>query len=138
MKIGPHLLRTEVLGVCSLLQVTSTLVTLRLAFQSLGVVYGDLGTSPLYVFRNTFRDRDLSKQEDYAEDVLGALSLIFYSVALIPLIKYCFIVMRASDHGEGETTSKTCEQWSLRVHLHSSSFWMVDGPADGVCLLSRS
>nr|GEU64864.1 potassium transporter [Tanacetum cinerariifolium] len=71
---------------------------MRLAFQSLGVVYGDLGTSPLYVFYNTF-----PKGVDDTEDIVGALSLIIYSLTLVPLIKYVFIVCRASDNGQGGT-----------------------------------
>ncbi|KAF3775182.1 putative potassium transporter 12 [Nymphaea thermarum] len=76
----------------------SSFLVLRLAFQSLGVVYGDLGTSPLYVFYSTFARgiRD-------PEDVIGALSLIIYSLTLIPLVKYVFIVLRANDNGQGGT-----------------------------------
>ncbi|KAB1222073.1 Potassium transporter 11 [Morella rubra] len=77
----------------------SALLLLRLAFQSLGVVYGDLGTSPLYVFYNTF---PRGYVED-PEDVIGALSLIIYSLTLIPLIKYVFIVCKANDNGQGGT-----------------------------------
>ncbi|XP_018443918.2 potassium transporter 9 [Raphanus sativus] len=76
----------------------SMLMILRLSFQSLGIVYGDLGTSPLYVFYNTFPDGI----ED-SEDVIGALSLIIYSLFLIPLIKYVFIVCKANDNGQGGT-----------------------------------
>uniref|UniRef100_A0A1J3CWU4 Potassium transporter n=1 Tax=Noccaea caerulescens TaxID=107243 RepID=A0A1J3CWU4_NOCCA len=71
---------------------------LRLSFQSLGIVYGDLGTSPLYVFYNTFPEGI-----DDSEDVIGALSLIIYSLLLIPLIKYVFIVCKANDNGQGGT-----------------------------------
>ncbi|XP_047951633.1 potassium transporter 11 isoform X1 [Salvia hispanica] len=76
----------------------SALLLLRLAFQSLGVVYGDLGTSPLYVFYNTFPHGI----ED-PEDIVGALSLIIYSLTLIPLLKYVFIVCKANDNGQGGT-----------------------------------
>lgn len=76
----------------------SSLLLLRLAFQSLGVVYGDLGTSPLYVYYNTF-----PHGIDDTEDVIGALSLIIYSLTLIPLLKYVFIVCRANDNGQGGT-----------------------------------
>ncbi|XP_052201007.1 potassium transporter 10-like isoform X5 [Diospyros lotus] len=76
----------------------SALLLLRLAFQSLGVVFGDLGTSPLYVFHNTF-PRGIGDPED----VIGALSLIIYSLTLIPLLKYVFIVCRANDNGQGGT-----------------------------------
>ncbi|KAJ6705770.1 POTASSIUM TRANSPORTER [Salix purpurea] len=70
----------------------------KLAFQSLGVVYGDSGTSPLYVFYNTFPDGIKDP-----EDVIGALSLIIYSLTLVPLLKYVFIVCRANDNGKGGT-----------------------------------
>ncbi|KAI3455809.1 hypothetical protein Pfo_012472 [Paulownia fortunei] len=76
----------------------SAILLLRLAFQSLGVVYGDLGTSPLYVFYNTF-----PRGIDDPEDVIGALSWIIYSLTLIPLLKYVFIVCRANDNGQGGT-----------------------------------
>ncbi|GJW01458.1 potassium transporter 19-like protein, partial [Tanacetum coccineum] len=81
-------------------------VILRLAFQSIGVVYGDIGTSPLYVFSSTFTDG--IKHND---DILGVLSLIFYTITLIPVIKYVMIVLRANDNGEGGTFalySKLC------------------------------
>ncbi|RYR17287.1 hypothetical protein Ahy_B03g062049 isoform A [Arachis hypogaea] len=76
----------------------SAVLLLRLAFQSLGVVYGDLGTSPLYVFYNTFPHGVKDP-----EDVIGALSLIIYSLTLVPLLKYVFVVLRANDNGQGGT-----------------------------------
>lgn len=84
----------------SILQKFSSLLLLRFAFQSLGVVFGDLGTSPLYVFYNTF-PHGISDPED----VVGALSLIIYSLTLIPLIKYVFVVCRANDSGQGKPNS---------------------------------
>ncbi|CAL9053497.1 probable potassium transporter 11 [Musa acuminata AAA Group] len=71
---------------------------LRLAFQSLGVVFGDLGTSPLYVFCNAF-----PRGVDDPEDVVGALSLIIYSLTLVVLLKYVLVVLRANDNGRGGT-----------------------------------
>ncbi|VAH35690.1 unnamed protein product [Triticum turgidum subsp. durum] len=76
----------------------SSVLMLRLAFQSLGVVFGDLGTSPLYVFYNAFPH---GVYDD--EDVIGALSLIIYTLTLIPLLKYVFVVLRANDNGQGGT-----------------------------------
>ncbi|KAH9773380.1 putative potassium transporter 12 [Citrus sinensis] len=73
--------------------------TLALAFQTLGVVYGDMGTSPLYVYSDVF-----SKVQIETEiDVLGALSLVMYTITLIPLAKYVFVVLKANDNGEGGT-----------------------------------
>lgn len=71
-------------------------VILQLAFQSIGVVYGDIGTSPLYVFASTFTDG--IKHND---DIIGVLSLILYTLTLLPLFKYVFIVLRANDNGDG-------------------------------------
>lgn len=73
--------------------------TLGLAFQTLGVVYGDMGTSPLYVFTDVFSKVKIESDVD----VLGALSLVIYTIALVPLAKYVFIVLKANDNGEGGT-----------------------------------
>ncbi|XP_054823575.1 putative potassium transporter 12 [Prosopis cineraria] len=73
--------------------------TLALAFQTLGVVYGDMGTSPLYVFSDVFSKVPI----DSEIDILGALSLVMYTITIIPLAKYVFIVLKANDNGEGGT-----------------------------------
>ncbi|XP_058723395.1 potassium transporter 10-like isoform X2 [Vicia villosa] len=91
----------------------SALLVIRLAYQSLGVVYGDLGTSPLYVFYNTF-----PHGVDDPEDVIGALSLIIYSLTLVPLLKYVFIVLRANDNGQGGTLalySLLCRHANIKI-----------------------
>uniref|UniRef100_A0A093UL68 Potassium transporter 20 n=1 Tax=Talaromyces marneffei PM1 TaxID=1077442 RepID=A0A093UL68_TALMA len=69
----------------------------RLAYQSLGVIYGDIGTSPLYVFSSTFSD------DPSQEDVLGATSLIIWSLTIMVTVKYALIVLNADDEGEGGT-----------------------------------
>ncbi|KAK3018288.1 hypothetical protein RJ639_003556 [Escallonia herrerae] len=74
---------------------------LTLAYQSLGVVYGDLSTSPLYVYKSTFAE-DIQHSESN-EEIFGALSFVFWTLTLIPLLKYVFIVLRADDNGEGGT-----------------------------------
>ncbi|KAK0573468.1 hypothetical protein LWI29_008453 [Acer saccharum] len=79
-------------------KVVSWSIILQLAFQSMGVVYGDLGTSPLYVLSGTFPNG-----VKHVDDILGVLSLIFYTITLIPLINYVFIVLRANDNGDGGT-----------------------------------
>lgn len=74
---------------------------LILAYQSLGVVYGDLSTSPLYVYKSTFAE-DIQHSETN-EEIYGVLSFVFWTLTLIPLFKYVFIVLRADDNGEGGT-----------------------------------
>ncbi|BBH04629.1 potassium transporter 1 [Prunus dulcis] len=83
------------------MQKVSYTTVLTLAYQSLGVVYGDLSTSPLYVYKTTFSGK-LSLQED-DEEIFGVLSFIFWTFTLIALCKYVFIVMLADDNGEGGT-----------------------------------
>ncbi|GAB2231912.1 hypothetical protein Drorol1_Dr00010931 [Drosera rotundifolia] len=88
--------------------------TLSLAFQSIGVIYGDIGTSPLYVYSSTFTDG--IKHHD---DILGVLSLIMYTILLLPMLKYVFIVLWANDNGDGGTFalySKICK-YSPKVSL---------------------
>eukprot|EP01018_Ginkgo_biloba_P006316 Gb_07513 [translate_table: standard] len=79
-------------------QVLTITAILQLAYQSIGIVYGDIGTSPLYVYSSTF-----SSGIHHPDDILGALSLIIYSLTLLPLIKYVFIVLWANDNGDGGT-----------------------------------
>lgn len=74
---------------------------LTLAYQSLGVVYGDLSTSPLYVYKSTFAE-DI-KHSETNEEIYGVLSFVFWTLTLVPLVKYVFIVLRADDNGEGGT-----------------------------------
>ncbi|KAH0991634.1 hypothetical protein GBA52_003117 [Prunus armeniaca] len=74
---------------------------LTLAYQSLGVVYGDLSTSPLYVYKSTFAE-DIEHSETN-EEIFGVLSFVFWTLTLVPLLKYVFIVLKADDNGEGGT-----------------------------------
>ncbi|MBA0629949.1 hypothetical protein Godav_002088 [Gossypium davidsonii] len=67
-------------------------------FQSIGIVYGDLGTSPLYTFAGIFPE-----SIGHPDNLLGALSLILYCIILFPLVKYTFVVLNANDYGEGGT-----------------------------------
>ncbi|KAH1038601.1 hypothetical protein J1N35_040344 [Gossypium stocksii] len=74
---------------------------LSLAYQSLGVVYGDLSTSPLYVYKSAFAE-DI-QHSDTNEEIFGVLSFVFWTLTLMPLLKYVFIVLKADDNGEGGT-----------------------------------
>ncbi|XP_073003878.1 probable potassium transporter 2 [Typha latifolia] len=74
---------------------------LLLSYQSFGVVYGDLSTSPLYVYKSTFSGR-LHRYQD-EETIFGVFSLIFWTFTMIPLLKYVIIVLSADDNGEGGT-----------------------------------
>ena len=68
-----------------------------MVYRSIGVIFGDLGTSPMYIFSSTF-DHPPSHV-----DAMGALSLIFWTLTLLALLKYVLIVLWANDNGEGQS-----------------------------------
>ena len=72
-----------------------------LAFTALGVVYGDIGTSPLYAIKECFSGHHSIAPT--RENVLGVLSLIFWSINFIVSFKYITFVLRADNRGEGGT-----------------------------------
>ena len=71
---------------------------LALTLGALGIVYGDIGTSPLYAFRETFEHHDLEVTHD---GVIGACSLVFWALIIVISIKYLALVMKADNKGEG-------------------------------------
>ena len=70
-----------------------------LAAGAVGVVFGDIGTSPLYAFRETFAGHHKLVPDE--GNVLGVLSLIFWSMMVVVTLKYVIIIMRADNKGEG-------------------------------------
>ncbi|KAI5066321.1 hypothetical protein GOP47_0018945 [Adiantum capillus-veneris] len=64
-----------------------------MVFQTIGLVYSDMGTSPLYVYSSAFNGFEI----EGAPDILGAVSIVIYTITLIPLIKYVLVVLRAND-----------------------------------------
>src|ERR687884_563807 len=70
-----------------------------LSLSALGVVYGDIGTSPLYALRECFHGPHAIAPS--AANILGVLSLIFWSLVIVISIKYLVFVLAADNHGEG-------------------------------------
>src|SRR5688572_5434118 len=71
----------------------------KLAIGAVGIVYGDIGTSPIYAFRETFAGHHTLSPDQL--HIYGVLSLIFWSMMIIVTIKYVMIIMRADNKGEG-------------------------------------
>jgi KUP system potassium uptake protein len=69
-----------------------------LTLGALGVVYGDIGTSPLYALKEVFLAGHVQVTPDH---VLGILSLIFWTMTVIVSLKYVLLILRADNHGEG-------------------------------------
>src|SRR3954454_9859584 len=74
----------------------------KLTFGTLGVVYGDIGTSPLYALKESLKAASTDGKFG-SEEVLGVLSLILWALVIIVTAKYVFIMLRADNHGEGGT-----------------------------------
>ncbi|MEZ5938038.1 MAG: potassium transporter Kup [Hyphomonadaceae bacterium] len=72
-----------------------------LALGSMGVVFGDIGTSPLYAMREALAHADAEVAQELA--VVGVVSLVFWALILIVTIKYVLVLMRADNNGEGGT-----------------------------------
>ena len=67
---------------------------------TLGIVYGDIGTSPLYVMNSIIGDQG-SVDQTSPNFVIGTISLIFWTLMIITTIKYVIITMKADNNGEG-------------------------------------
>ena len=74
---------------------------LALAVGALGVVFGDIGTSPLYTVQTVFNPGDPHPVPVSAQNIFGIVSLIFWSVTIIVTVTYVLLVMRADNDGEG-------------------------------------
>ncbi|MBB5046576.1 KUP system potassium uptake protein [Rhodopseudomonas rhenobacensis] len=70
-----------------------------LLISAIGVVYGDIGTSPLYALKETFAGHHPIPVTP--DNVFGVLSLVFWTVMLLVTVKYVIVIMRADNHGEG-------------------------------------
>ncbi len=80
-----------------------------LVYQSIGVVYGGLGTSPLYVYPNVFTSTPAPA------DVLGTMSLIFWTLTIVVIFKYVSLVLHANDKGEGMNVHPPWKVWSSSI-----------------------
>jgi KUP system potassium uptake protein len=72
--------------------------TAALTLAAIGVVYGDIGTSPLYALKEVFAHDRVLLTPDH---VLGVLSLIFWTLTFVVSLKYVVLILRADNHGEG-------------------------------------
>jgi len=101
---------------------------------SIGVVFGDIGTSPLYAFREAVRAASGGSPAN-AEAVFGVLSLIFWALILIVTLKYVIVLLRADNKGEGgtfalmalgQTVAKRSAHLLLVLGIAGASFFYGD------------
>jgi KUP system potassium uptake protein len=101
-----------------------------LTIAALGVVYGDIGTSPLYAVRQSL----IEFGETNRQSILGVISLIAWSLLLVVTVKYVFVIMRADNHGEGGLLALTA--LALRDARSSARlrFWIMVAGLIGAAL----
>jgi len=106
---------------------------LKLSLTALGVVFGDIGTSPLYAIRECFHGEygiDVSPA-----NVLGVLSLMFWSLVMIVTFKYLIFVVRADNQGEGGVMALTALIKSATGQVKNSRLTLVSIGLFAACLL---
>jgi KUP system potassium uptake protein len=94
-----------------------------LAFGALGVVFGDIGTSPLYSMKQAF-----SQEHGLAPDpgtVYGVLSLVFWTITLIVTVKYVTFVMRADNGGEGGTMALIALVQRVKIRARRTKWALI-------------
>jgi KUP system potassium uptake protein len=89
----------------------------KLMLGATGVVFGDIGTSPLYAFKESFVGRTFAADQVH---VFNILSLIFWSVMLVVTVKYVLIMMRADNKGEGGSLSLL----ALAARISHDNAWL--------------
>jgi KUP system potassium uptake protein len=104
-----------------------------LAFTALGIVYGDIGTSPLYAIRESFREENGITV--IPENVLGVVSLIFWSLIVVVSIKYLVFAVRADNRGEGGILSLSARVSPYLRRSHATRVAVVMVGLAGAALL---
>ena len=98
---------------------------------TIGIVYGDIGTSPMYVMKSILEGNGGISQvnEDF---IIGSLSLVIWTITLLTTFKYVLIAMRADNHGEGGIFSlyslvKHCGKWLIFPAMLGGAALLADG-----------
>jgi K+ transporter len=104
-----------------------------LSLTALGIVYGDIGTSPLYAMRECFHGPHAIAATP--DNIFGVLSLIFWALIIIISIKYCVFVLRADNHGEGGILALTALATPIKILSKSERTALVVLGIFGAALL---
>lgn len=118
---------------------THTKVTAASLLVTLGIVFGDIGTSPLYVMSSI-----LGKEPISSDLVLGGLSCIFWTLTIQATFKYVMLTLRADNHGEGGIFSlyslikRTAPKWTIYVAIIGCSALLADGMITPAITLTAS
>jgi KUP system potassium uptake protein len=104
-----------------------------LALGALGVVFGDIGTSPLYALQTVF-SADHGAVKPTEGDIFGVISLVFWSITLIVSIEFVLFIMRADNGGEGGILALIAKVESTRLDSKKVKFGLIAIGMFGVAL----
>jgi KUP system potassium uptake protein len=104
-------------------------LTQSLVIGALGVVYGDIGTSPLYAVKQCFDELPIA-----SDSVLGVLSLIAWSLFVVVTLKYVIVIMRADNRGEGGILALTALALRARSRTGRRHRWVIIAGLIGAAL----
>ena len=98
---------------------------------TIGIVYGDIGTSPMYVMKSILEGNGGIQEVD-AQFIIGSLSLVIWTITLLTTVKYVLIAMKADNHGEGGIFSlyslvKNCGKWLIIPAMLGGAALLADG-----------
>ena len=98
---------------------------------TIGIVYGDIGTSPMYVMKSILEGNGGIGQVDESF-IIGSLSLVIWTITLLTTVKYVLIAMKADNHGEGGIFSlyslvKDCAKWLIVPAMLGGAALLADG-----------
>ena len=98
---------------------------------TIGIVYGDIGTSPMYVMKSILEGNGGIGGVDESF-IIGSLSLVIWTITLLTTIKYVLIAMKADNHGEGGIFSlyslvKDCGKWLILPAMLGGAALLADG-----------
>ena len=98
---------------------------------TIGIVYGDIGTSPMYVMKSILEGNGGIGGVDESF-IIGSLSLVIWTITLLTTIKYVLIAMKADNHGEGGIFSlyslvKACGKWLIVPAMLGGAALLADG-----------
>ena len=98
---------------------------------TIGIVYGDIGTSPMYVMKSILEGNGGIANVD-TDFIIGSLSLVIWTITLLTTIKYVLIAMKADNHGEGGIFSlyalvKNCGKWLILPAMLGGAALLADG-----------
>lgn len=98
---------------------------------TIGIVYGDIGTSPMYVMKSILEGNGGIAHVN-EQFIVGALSLVIWTITLLTTVKYVLIAMKADNHGEGGIFSlyslvKHCKKWLIFLAMLGGSALLADG-----------